>query len=71
MTRSTGKREKQRRREELFGAELTLRRILLHVLSTAAWARRMRDVREQEAQGDAWEIVYARMQQIVKEQAEL
>jgi hypothetical protein len=40
MTKSTGKRDAQKRREELFAAELRLRRVLLHLLAAHAWARR-------------------------------
>lgn len=39
MTKSTGVRERQRRREELFAAELRLGRVLLHLLASHSWAR--------------------------------
>ena len=62
---------KRKRREQLFSAEMMLVRALKHLLSAAAWARRMQDAREQETQGDAFEILLHCHQLVVEEQKEL
>jgi hypothetical protein len=55
VTKSTGKRAAQRRREELFSAEMTLARVLLH-LKDAYW----REPRWQWVIKDALVLVAAR-----------
>jgi len=71
MTRSTGKRAKQCRREELWDGEIRLRRALLHVMSASSWAILMRNESESRAQGDAYALLMERYLAIVKEQAAL
>ena len=71
MTKSTGLMELRKRRGELFIAELTLRRTMLHVMSAIAWACRRRDETERRAQNDAYDILRGRYGLIVEEQRDI
>jgi hypothetical protein len=71
MTRSTGVRGRKRRREQLFSAEIKLRRVLLHLGDAQAWARRYRDGTEAFSLWEAHCLVLARYDDAVSEQKEL
>jgi len=79
MTKSTGKRAEQKRREELFAAELRLRRVLLHLMATHAWARRCCKpervdpvaVAEYFGVDAAYQIVRKRLQRVCAEERKL
>jgi hypothetical protein len=71
MTASTGARKRMRRRQELFSAELKLRRVMLHMLSSIAWAVQLRADAELHAQRAAFDSVYACYKRVMKEQEEL
>lgn len=74
MTKSTGKRAAQKRREELFSAELKLGRVLLHLNDAVGWARMVGPL-------DSWDwvldyvaaigIVAERLAEVRREVAEL
>jgi hypothetical protein len=68
MTKSTGKRAAQKRREELFRAELTLASALLHLHSAASWARLLADPNEFIGICLARARVSRRLREIRKEQ---
>lgn len=71
MTRSTGKRAAQRRREELFSAELRLRRVQLHLvdaMARAAWCRGLQDAM---AYKDAFSLVSEALLAVLREVREL
>lgn len=71
MTRSTGQREKQRRREELFSAEMTLNRVLLHLKDSASRADRQPDLAEYYAIAEAFARVKLRLLDVMSEQKAL
>ena len=71
MTKSTGLMELRKRRGELYRAELSLRRAMLHVMSAIAWACKRRDEIERRAQGDAYDILRVCYGLIVEEQGEV
>ena len=71
MTKSTGVRERQRRREELLSGEMKLRRVLLHLMNAIDWARRSGHEREYVARDAAFGIVRDCYRQIEAEQRAL
>ena len=71
MTKSLGVRAAQRRREELFSAEMTLRKAWLHLLGSVAWARRMGDCGEVAAQVQAIGEVTRCLSAVLQELADL
>lgn len=65
MTKSTGKQARQLRQEELFSAELKLRRAALHIRN-GSW----RDGAELKARAAAYDIVFDALEQILAEAEE-
>jgi hypothetical protein len=63
--------ELRKRRNELFSAEMSLRRAMLHLLSDASWALRMQDALEQKSQDEAWQILFACYRKVTAEQKEI
>lgn len=77
MTKATGKRALQKRREELFRGELRLTRVAQHLMQSLGQRHggvlRLRSGggSEESAAFDACEIVHARLAAIHREMAEL
>lgn len=71
MTKSTGARELRRRREELFSAEHTLRRMLLHLCDAIGWARQMEDRSEYYGRIAAYATVRTAHVDVVAEQKDI
>lgn len=71
MTKSTGKMERQRRREELFAAELTLRRVEQYLFDRYKAAQRCRDVQDAGGYLRAYAAVTERRVAVVMEFEEL
>lgn len=67
MAKSTGARDRQRRREELLWGELTLRRVLLHLAESRYWSLRVGDRAEYRSQCLAYAYASAAYLQIVGE----
>ena len=71
MTRSTGKMDKQRRREDLFRAEIRLHRTMLHLGNAYGYAKRAADQVEIGAVLDAIWIVQRIWMAVLDEESEL
>jgi hypothetical protein len=71
MTKSTGAMALRRRREDLCRAEYSLRRMLLHIMSSIAWACYLKNDAERQAQSDAFDVVREAYRQVVAEQKDV
>lgn len=71
MTKATGKREAQRRREEMFSAEIKLTSVLRHLRESASWAKLLQDPFEYPAIAESYVRVKLRLQDLQDEQKAL
>jgi hypothetical protein len=70
MTKSMGARALRKRREELFSAELVLRRVLGHLLESIDWAHRGSDDAEIRSLWEAYSYVCTAYADVIAEQTE-